>query len=300
MKFKVAIIVLMELFLPVYGQEKALLPKSGQTSTEQKQRDSNPVSLTVTYGDSKPQGNQTASKSDGASKQPEGYFSTLASPNNLPNDGLFLIGLAGVCVAVWTLRTIKRQVDTFVSKERARLTVDVDSFEPAEAGVPWFAKMTITNHGSTNAFIGPAICLPCINAANWDTKDAHVRHTINLPSVIKPNEGIEFSPPVQLRNDLKWEFDEETIASVGNGFAGIFLVGLIEYRDVFGGRWSLKFWRKWNGTHSHGKWLFTDWKEYDPLGANGEYGIRKPTIPLRFWRHLRRRDPNAVVARKAN
>jgi hypothetical protein len=46
------------------------------------------------------------------------------------NIGLFLVGIVGILIAVFTLRTVNRQVDTFVSKERARLTVDIDPFQP--------------------------------------------------------------------------------------------------------------------------------------------------------------------------
>jgi hypothetical protein len=222
----------------------------------------------------------------------------LLMPTNIPSWFLVAVGSWAGYLALRTLRAIKRQADTFVSKEKARVTVEIKPFKPDSTDNVWFVEMAVTNGGSTNAFIGPAICLPCINAANWDTKDAYVRLSMNLPAILKPNETITFKPPIQHGNDLKWNLDVETIGMIVSGFSGIFIIGLIEYKDVFGSRWSLKFGRKWSGVISknNNEWLFTDWKEYDPLDANGEYKICEPGRTKRLWRRLRGRDPNSVHA----
>jgi hypothetical protein len=128
MRTAVAIVVLMGVVLPICGQGKASHPQDDNGHT---QRDSNsPVAVTVNCAEGAIPQEHPAKEANGTSNRPEGYFKTLISANNLPNDLLFLVGTAGVGVAVWTLFTIKRQVNTFVSKERARITVDIEPLKP--------------------------------------------------------------------------------------------------------------------------------------------------------------------------
>jgi hypothetical protein len=77
------------------------------------------------------------------------------------NIALAVFGFGGTGVAVWTLLTIKRQVNTFVSKERARITVDIEPIKqsgsagngipfpnsnmPPPSGEIWYADLSITN-----------------------------------------------------------------------------------------------------------------------------------------------------------
>jgi hypothetical protein len=219
---------------------------------------------------------------------------------------LSLVGVGGVWIAVVTVRAVKRQVDTFISKERGRLTVDVEAFIPEDPKQKWYANLIISNHGSTNVFIGPALCLSCINVPQWDMKDAVLQLQIDLPKVIPPNiGGIKFAAPIQIGNKLSGTYDFKTIDEIGNGTKGVFVVGLIEYWDVFDERWSLKFTRKWGGSLHNSSWVFTKWKDYGrkhggPAEANGEYKIEEPSIMRRLARWILRRDPNTVVARWTN
>jgi hypothetical protein len=177
------------------------------------------------------------------------------------NLALAIAGFIGIGVAVWTVRTIKRQVDTFVSKERARLTVDIDSFQPNGPKPPgivydkspmppsarefWFAKLKIANLGSTNAFIGRNLCLACVKNPGWDAKETVITSQIHLPKVIPPDgKAIEFDAQIEVETDktYEWKVDQATIHAVGNGSKRIYVIGLIEFCDVFDTHWSLKFW----------------------------------------------------------
>jgi hypothetical protein len=207
-------------------------------------------------------------------------------------------------------------VDTFVSKERARLTVDIDSFQPDGPKPPgivydkspmppsarefWFARLKIANHGSTNAFIGPARCLACVKNTGWDAKEAVFTSQIRLPPVIPPDgKPIEFDAQIEIETDktYEWKVDQATIDAVGNGSKRIYVIGLIKFWDVFDTHWGLKFFRQWNGTWSAGVWKFTSWRECGPndggpIDGNREFRIEKPSKFRRIWSTLRKRYPD--------
>jgi|GEM_PF-3147817 len=220
------------------------------------------------------------------------------------NLALTIAGFIGIGIAVWTVRTIKRQVDTFVSKERARLTVDIRQFEPSYGGI-WIARVKIANHGSTNAFIGPALCSACVKDPGWQGKMA-ITTQIPLPKVIPANgEPEEYAARIEMPGPSVYEVDQATFEAVRGGVKRIYVVGLIEFWDVFGARWTLKFFRLWWGTWLDSKWQYTAWRDYlpedgAPADANGELRIEKPSAIRRFLRRMMRRDPNAVLARKEN
>jgi hypothetical protein len=233
------------------------------------------------------------------------------------NWALVIVGIVGIVVAVCTLLLMKRQVDTFVSKERARLTVDIDSFHPdgrestenpfPKSNMPpsgsevWFAKLRIANHGSTNALIGPALCLACVENPGWDAKKTAIKSQIPLPKVIPPDgNAIEFDARIETDKTHGWKVDRATIDSVGNGSKRIYVIGLIEFWDVFDTHRSLKFSRQWTGTWSANAWQSTSWCDYGPddggpADGNVEFRIQKPSKLRRLWRRLLKRNPNEFV-----
>ena len=228
------------------------------------------------------------------------------------NWALVVVGFAGIVVAVFTLLLMKRQVDTFVRKERAKLTVDIDCFQPPRkmydktdmppsASEFWFAKLKIANHGSTNAFIGPALCLACVENPGWNAKKTTITSQIPLPKVIPPDgKAIEFDARIETEKMNEWKVYQDTIDAVRNRSKRIYVIGLIEYGDVFGTHWSLKFFRQWMGTGSAGALKFTSWSDYGPEDGgppdgNGYFRIVKPSIYRRIWCRLRKRDPDEIV-----
>jgi preprotein translocase subunit Sss1 len=233
------------------------------------------------------------------------------------NIGLFLVGFVGILIAVVTVRTVKRQVDTFVSKERARLTVDIDPFQPdgpnslgnryPNSNSPpaskdfWIAKLKIANHGSTNALIGSALCLACVEHNGWDAKETAIMSQIPLPTVIPPDgKVIEFDARIEINKKHEWKVDRPIIDAVANGSRRIYVIGLIEYSDVFETHRTLKFFRQWYGTWFENAWQFTSWRNYGPddggpIDGNREFRIEKPSKMLRIWRRLRKCDPDELV-----
>jgi hypothetical protein len=306
-----AIVGLMVLFLPVNGQDKTSDPKGDKEHAEQNIEKCVPTPITVNCGESNLVQKQAAAKeTDGTKDQPEGYFHTLISPNNLPNLLLFLAGIVGIGIAIATLRTIKRQVDTFVSKERARITVATEPLNPnGEAGsqivydkspmlLPrnaiWNVDIHIANSGETNAFIGAAFCKACIKESNWNARDEIVTSQIGLPKVMRPTEK-----PLQHRERV--EMDRKTATAIAEGSLRLWVIGRIEFGDVFGNHWTLKFCRQWGGTWFGGQWQFASvWKDYEPqtpgsFKMNGEFRIKRPSLPRQLVRRMRKKDPQAPV-----
>jgi hypothetical protein len=226
------LVVFLTVVLPISGQQQNPEPNANQKNTQGTPQPS-PKPARVVKCEVKQDG--TTIECQWPESVPEGYFHALISANNLPSLLLFLVGVVGIGVAIVTLLTIKRQVDTFVSKERARLTVDIDSFQPPgrvydksdmqpSASEVWFAKLKIANHGSTNAFIGPG----------WDAKKTAITSQIPLPKVIPPDgKAIEFNARIETHKMNEWKVYRETIDAVGNGSKRIYIIGLIEFRDVF-------------------------------------------------------------------
>jgi hypothetical protein len=306
---RLAFVVFLTVVPPISGQQQSPEPNGNQKNTQSTPQPSHQPARVVTC---EVKQDDTTIESQWPESVPKGYFHTLISAKNLPNLLLFLVGLAGIGVAIVTLLTIKRQVDTFVSKERARLTVDIDSFQPPRkiydhsdmppsASEVWFAKLKIANHGSTNAFIGPALCLACVENPGWDARKTAITSQIPLPKVIPPDgKAIEFDIRIETDKMNEWKVYRDTIDAVGNRSKRIYVIGLIEFWDVFDTHWSLKFFRQWEGTGSAGAWQFTSWRDYGPddggpIDGNREFRIEKPSKFRRIWRSFRKRDPDQPV-----
>lgn len=50
-------------------------------------------------------------ENDESKEHSQGYFQRLFSPENLPNIGLFIAGVGGIIVAIYTLKSIKKQAE---------------------------------------------------------------------------------------------------------------------------------------------------------------------------------------------
>lgn len=306
-----AILICVELCLPIYGQAKAGHSEADDTHTRQNSTPS--VAVTVNCPSSPVQQEHPAEKSNGTDNKPEGYFKTLIAPNNIATVVLVLVGLGGIFVAVWTLRTIKRQVETFVSKERARVTVDIKPIRrksdsagrilydkspmPHPKDDVWDVDLLILNSGATNAFIGHALCKACIKPAGWNPQTESITSQIGLPKVMRPHsEGFMHSARIETGSALR-QVDSEMAQGIEGGALGIYVIGHIEFRDVFDNRWAIKFCRKWGGWWFGGMWKENAaWYDYpEKSEMNGEFRIMRPSLLRRMWRRIRKRDPDLPV-----
>lgn len=109
-------LAVLAILLPLYGQEKTAQPitqapnPNNQSAT--KAQPAQPKEI---------EQQKSGQKEDGAKNSREGYLSRLLAPENLPNIGLFLAGILGIGVAVWTLKAIERQTHVLVESQRPRI-----------------------------------------------------------------------------------------------------------------------------------------------------------------------------------
>jgi hypothetical protein len=232
---------------------------------------------------------------------PKEYLKAAIAPANLSNWVLAFLGIIGGLVAILTLFVIKRQLDMFISKERARLTVEFGSFEFPEPNTLGSVDFTVTNYGSTNAFISSAKCLVCVREAQWDLKGIRIMYEMKLPRAVAPRpEGVKEFQLIDAGSRMFGEIDGDTYNALQFRKKQMYVIGHIEFWDVFDNRWRLRFCRRWGGNYSVGQWWFThEWLDYGE-DTNGEDKIEKPSKIRRFVRWILRRPIDASVIRKAN
>jgi hypothetical protein len=128
---KIAIVLLfLATVLPIYGQEKHPQPSgNGDHATEPNKHSKAPSTETVNVI------NQQAPpvEEKGTKEHPQGYFSRLLAPENLPNIALFLVGVAGIGIAIRTLRAIESQTKAMVAGMRQWVTIQ--AFEDTVAPI---------------------------------------------------------------------------------------------------------------------------------------------------------------------
>ncbi len=238
----------------------------------------------------------------------------LLAPANVPNWVLAVIAGLAACMAYKILRAIKQQVDIFVSKERARITVDINPLAPVESFIVydkspvlppkndiWRVDLLIANSGETSAFIGRALYKVCIRPLSWDSRTEIIVRSLDLPKVMRAGEvPIEIRAEVENR-ETSIQIDRETAKAIMDGSLGVFVIGYVEFGDVFGNHWTMKFCRRWGGTFGGGRWQYTStWNDYEPQtrGAfpmNGELRIKRPSKLRRILRRMRKKDPQAAI-----
>jgi hypothetical protein len=211
------------------------------------------------------------------------------TPLKRPEWALVIVGLGAVIVAWRTLSAINRQVTTFISKERGRLAVELEPLKLRSVNELSEAVLLVTNHGSTNVFVGEALCLPLVESSKWNPVNTQLHLVMAIPKVIAPDKTAPgFRAPIQAQEKLSpdaWDIGQKTIEEIVSGKKSVFVLGRIDYEDVFGNKWRLRFCRRWRR-------LFTvengDWLDYGTAEENAECQIKRPS---KLWERVRRRFP---------
>jgi hypothetical protein len=108
----------------------------------------------------------SAPECDWSQAKPENYLRRLFAPENAPNIALFLVGFAGVVVALLTLRKLERQTkatedaaeaalcntQAMVHSQRPWIIVQIEEVPRDNAAKTCF-RLSGYNHGSTPAFV---------------------------------------------------------------------------------------------------------------------------------------------------
>jgi hypothetical protein len=104
MKYLIAV-AFFAVIIPVYGQEKGSQPRPDRGATAQPKQTAPQTPSTVNAINQQAPNEQQ----NGTSGHTDSYLRRLFAPANLPNIGLLLAGIAGICVAIRTLKAIERQ-----------------------------------------------------------------------------------------------------------------------------------------------------------------------------------------------
>ena len=96
------------LILPIHGQKKATHPTGHERNTTTQTKVPAPSSPGVVNVINQEAAHQ---EGDGTADHSKSYLARLVSPENLPNVGLFVVGVVGIIIAICTLRKIRNQAE---------------------------------------------------------------------------------------------------------------------------------------------------------------------------------------------
>src|SRR5258708_26929377 len=207
--------------LPIHGQEKTSPPNTPQ----------------------KPSNNEQKTSQDQRSspdKHPTSYLSRLLSPENVPNIGLFFVGIIGSGIALSTLFKIERQTkagedaakaallsaQAVINAERPWLLVMIESGEGPMGGFNIFVK----NKGRTPAMITAAYmgCVRVKDISHLPKEPPYKTGSMVQNLIVIPDE-----------KPLIWWFDGRMLnrmlgedARIPSWEGQTFVFGKILYRDL--------------------------------------------------------------------
>jgi hypothetical protein len=258
---KFLILTLVFASLPIYGQEKTPKPTHQEKHTQDtKKPDSNE---SPTASDARVVINQetTNTYSNGTVNDTKGYLARLLTPENLPNIGLLIAGAIGICVALKTLRTIRRQgiimiqqtrvlqrqtkatekaakaaedsIELVIKKERARVRVELKPLD-LRPQPTYTVDFAVTVLGATAAYIRNSGCVAYETPEDWIDEpglgSAVMFPIYSLPNAIPPT----LAPLEQFAVlDFGENTRDSTISEIKTGRLFVGVRGFIEYRDVF-------------------------------------------------------------------
>jgi hypothetical protein len=208
----------------------------------------------------------------------------LLAPANVPNWFLVIVGGVTGLFVYKTLKSINRQADLMkeqsdltVEKERAKLRFDLDAFDPesSKAAIGYNLKGTVSIFGSTEAFIEKTVFFAGILREGEGEIEILPAPMAEFPNVIRSGSDPLKTWTVLFRTNpmrLWVPTVNEGIDDVLSGKSLMFCKGLINYSDVFNGKWVFRFSRCYN------VYLLPDgecaggyWEDYGDPKDNGEY-----------------------------
>lgn len=114
---RVLLAILVLATIVVHGQEKRAQSKRDQQSTQTDKGAASPsTSISVVDQATSPE------QENRPEQHSQSYLGRLFSPENLPNVGLFFVGLVGVIIAICTLRDVRTQTENAGIAARAAQT----------------------------------------------------------------------------------------------------------------------------------------------------------------------------------
>jgi Co/Zn/Cd efflux system component len=188
------------------------------------------------------------------------YRSRLFSPENLPNIGLFVAGVAGIIVALCTLKILRDQTDAAVkaadaAKESAdalmlaerpwvvpRITRTATTIDTVRDGKPGLKDVTyftfsITNNGRTPAEVlairgNPQITYEGRDGGFTDPPDYGLPIGFKQVRMLAPGETWDYRDP-DLNIRLQYYTDEALKNEIETYKSHYIFKGVVLYRDSF-------------------------------------------------------------------
>jgi hypothetical protein len=207
------------------------------------------------------------------SNEDESYWYKIGKPDVLPVWlAMLFTGVVGG-IALRTLGTIRaqtdalrRQNDMIVSKERARLRVDLIDLPKEPDDFPALViKAVVTISGSTEAAVRKTAFQSTRKPTDIEANFPPTMHGMRgVPSVIRtldsPTQVTDFVVPVG-------GFDD-----IFSGTSLVYAKGAIHYTDIFDGKWVYRFYRRYEFLfYEGGRVLGGGWKNCGNETDNGEY-----------------------------
>jgi hypothetical protein len=246
------LVAVLLIILPVNGQEKR--PQSAANQANSKPE--SPASQVVVVDQE-----NTSSQQDRATAHPQSYLSRLLSAENLPNLGLFVVGVCGVIIAVCTLKAIQRQLEEIkaagkqteqmiqhAGKQADAASLSAKIFRNSER--PW---ILIYSQHVPNTEASALIAKNCGHSParlvlssedNWkfvkpselidwrpERPNYGIVSPIQDPIIILPGEG------TYILNITDWDVrrnceSEDRFKAVESGSLSLYIFGKLAYRDL--------------------------------------------------------------------
>jgi hypothetical protein len=214
--------------------------KSGGACYKQRdsQREEDRISLLTVDGLEKEQ--ESSQQTNSPAAYSESYLCRLIAPANLPNIYLVLIGIGGVFVALFTLKSIhhqavqaRKQTQYFVSKERARLSVDTRQEESFRfSGIPLEpiadVVVGIEQHGPTKAFNVVGEMKMVIQPSKDPPPMKDMFRMSELPDIVNGNAAT-----IQASTIFVGIITQDLLDKIDSEETFVHLFGVITYTDVF-------------------------------------------------------------------
>lgn len=159
----------------------------------------------------------------------------------------------------------RESVDLMVSKERARLRVELQPFY-LNFDAPSPARFQIQHQGSTDAFVLDSRASVYVSDSREPDRTVASGRPVPLPSVIGAQN------PVVVAEDVLHPFTEEEIDRIRELKSFVHFTGSVRYKDVFEGEHETRFNRVWsiaNIGNLNGE-PFTYWEHCGSVDENKE------------------------------
>ncbi len=223
---------------------------------------------------------------------PQSYFKRLFSPEDAPNIGLVLVGIAGVCAAVATLNKIrvqsdemrlqriamqdsleaikrqadlmKEQINLSLERERAKLRIELEPLNPVplkDVSNCYRIIGTVSTYGLTEAFVDRSEIYASIGADGVNNPLPEWHLSMHLDPVLRASAlPSEFSTIIM---GADGPASDEEMGLVREGHGYVYCVGKIEF-STLGQKWILRMRRcfklVWGLSTANGTDFLGDWE----------------------------------------